>query len=142
MSKFAEHTSVPIDRSRAEVERLIQRYGCSRFGVMNEADGSAMVYFEHQGRQLQIPVKMPPKAKYRVEKEWDQERRRRWRVLVLTLKAMLEAVASKLLTFDQAFLAHIVIPGTSKTLGDTILPKLDALYSGQLALPPAFLSET
>ena len=68
MTKFAEHTSVPIDRSRAEVERLIQRYGCSRFGVMNEADGSAMVYFEHQGRQLQIPVKMPPMAKYRVEK--------------------------------------------------------------------------
>ena len=77
MAKFAERTDVPIDRSRAEVERLIERYGCTRFGVMNEADGSAAVYFEHQGRQLQIPIKMPPKAKYRHVNTRTRHRRRR-----------------------------------------------------------------
>ena len=52
---------------------------------------------------------------------------------------MLEAVESKLLSFDQAFLSHIVIPGTARTLGETIVPKLDALYQG-LSLP-ALLAE-
>jgi len=35
---------------------------------------------------------------------------------------MLEAVETGLVTFEQAFLAHIVIPGTAKTLGNVRQP--------------------
>ena len=47
MRRYAETTKVPVDRSRAEIERVLERYGCSRFGIMNETDGSALLYFEH-----------------------------------------------------------------------------------------------
>ncbi len=153
MTRYAESTSVPVERSRAEIERILSKYGATRFGTMNEADGSATVYFEFKGRQIQLPVPMPPRTdkrfardKYgrvRVETQrerlWEQEQRRRWRVLVITIKAMLEAVDTGLVTFEQAFLAHIVIPGTARTLGEALVPKLDALYSG-LSLP-ALLAE-
>ena len=139
MRRYAEKTSVPIDRSRGEVERVLERYGCSRFGIMNESDGRALLYFEHGGRSFQFAVNVPPKGKFRHESDWEAERRRRWRVMVLTLKANLEAVASGLATFEEIFLAHVVIPGSAKTLGQVLLPKLDALYAGQSL--PALLSE-
>lgn len=139
MRRYAEKTSVPIDRSRVEVERVLERYGCSRFGIMNESDGSALLYFEHGDRSFQFAVKVPLKGKFRYESDWEAERRRRWRVMVLTLKANLEAVASGLVTFEEIFLAHVVIPGSAKTLGQVLLPKLDALYAGQSL--PALLSE-
>ena len=150
MRRFAENTSVPVERSRAEIERTLTRYGATRFGSMSEPE-KATIYFEVHGRQVQIPIPMPtpkdkslPKDKWgyalagtQLDKALDGERRRRWRVLLLTLKATLEAVESGLLTFDQAFLAHLVIPGTAKTIGETIVPKLDALYAGR-SLPALF----
>ena len=152
---YAQHTAVPAERSRAEIEKTLARYGATRFGTMTEPDG-ATIYFEHKGRQIQLRVPMPPRddkqfTKHRGRSTWgrtvsvseagrryDQEYRRRWRVLLITVKAMLEAVDSKVLTFDQAFMAHIVIPGTAKTLGDALLPRLDALASSGLR---ALLSE-
>ena len=143
--RYAENTSVPVERSRAEIERVLTKYGATRFGSMSEPD-KATIYFEVKGRQVQIPIPMPsPTDKaftHDRRSTWrkhpdstrdrllDAERRRRWRVLVITVKAMLEAVDSKLLTFDQAFLAHIVIPGTAQTLGEHLVPRLDSMYSG------------
>jgi hypothetical protein len=146
VSGYARNTSVPVERSRAEIERTLSKYGATRFGTMTEPDG-ATIYFEHKGRQIQLRVPMPPRtdkqftqgrsswrtvANSKRDQRYEQEYRRRWRVLLITVKAMLEAVDSKVLTFDQAFLAHIVIPGTAKTLGDALLPRLDALHASGL----------
>lgn len=136
--RYASTTSVPVERSRAEIERILTKYGASKFGTMSE-ETKVTVFFEAKGRQVQWSVPMPVKSKYRFEKDHGQEGRRRWRVLVITIKAMLEAVESKLLSFDEAFLPHIVVPGTARTLGEVLVPKLDALYSG-LSLP-ALLAE-
>lgn len=144
---YAENTSVPAERSRAEIERTLAKYGATRFGTMTEPDG-ATIYFEVNGRQIQLKVPMPPRddkrfmrshrSSYRSvgnaerDKRYDQEYRRRWRVLLITVKAMLEAVDSKVLTFDQAFLAFVVVPGTAKTIGDALIPRLDAIQAGGL----------
>ena len=143
---YAANTSVPVERSRAEIERTLARYGASRFGTMIEPDG-ASIYFEVQGRKIQLRVPMPPRddaqfTRHRGRSTWarqvgateasrryDQEFRRRWRVLLITVKAMLEAVDSKVLTFDQAFLAHIVT-GTGETIGAVLTPKIDAIAAG------------
>lgn len=131
---YAKNTTVPVERSRAEIERTLTKYGASRFGTMSEPE-RVMVVFEVKGRQVQWTMPMPPKSKYRNETDHEREMRRRWRVLVITVKALLEAVESKLLTFDQAFLPHLVIPGTAKTLGEAIIPRLDQMYeSGFKAL--------
>ena len=131
--KYAANTSVPVERSRAEVERVLTKYGATKFGTMSE-ETKATIFFEVKNRQVQWSIPIPPRAKFRDETDYAREIRRRWRVLLITVKSMLEAVESKLMTFDQAFLPHIVIPGTARTLSEAIVPKLDALYSG-LALP-------
>ena len=132
---YAQGTSVPIDRSRAEIERIIGRYGATKYGTWSEPTRATVQFVVRSGRQVQIPVPMPtvkdaPRGTREPEKWVEAEGRRRWRVLVITLKAMLEAVESRLFTFDQVFLSHMVIPGTARTLGDELIPRLPALYSG------------
>jgi hypothetical protein len=142
LGRYAETTNVPVERSRQEIERVLVKYGAKKFGTMTEPE-QVTIYFEIKGREVALHLPMPhdkdPVWRARGETARERETRRRWRVLVITVKAMLEAVESKLLTFDQAFLAHIVIPGSGRTIGDALVPKLDALYSGQSL--PALLSE-
>lgn len=147
MTRYAEDTTVPVERSRAEIDRTLVRYGAKKFGVWSEP-GRALIQFElKNGREIQIPLPLPEAGKARDENGWamserscEREVRRRWRVLVLTLKALLESVDSKLMTIDQAFLAYVVVPGTARTIGQQIIPKLDELYSG--AWRPQFLLGT
>jgi hypothetical protein len=133
MSRYAQGTTVSIEKSEIEVRRVLQKYGATKFGTMVEPE-QATIFCELKNRRVQIVVPMPTKK----EKAWmyaspakvDAERRRRWRVLLITLKAMLEAVESGLMSFDQAFLAFIEVPGTARTLGDELVPRLNALYAG------------
>lgn len=120
---------MPVDRTKGEIERVLVRYGASHFGTMS-APEKATVYFQVKGRQVQWSIPMPKGATWE-QRKTEAEIRRRWRVLLITVKAMLEAVDSKLMTFDEAFLPHIVMPGTAQTLGEVLVPRIDALYSGQ-----------
>ncbi len=45
--------------------------------------------------------------------EWDQACRQRWRALALLVKAKLEAVESGIVSFEEEFLAHVVLPDGS-----------------------------
>ena len=51
MVKFAENTSVPVEKSRAEIERLITRYGATSTAFMS-APGRAMILFEAKARRV------------------------------------------------------------------------------------------
>jgi hypothetical protein len=145
-ARYAASTSVPVERSEQEIKRTLQRYGATRIGIMSEPK-VATLYFTVKDREIQLKIPIPVAEtlvdghKYR---KWTkpaaaQEERRRWRVMVLTLKAMLEAVESHITTFDEVFLAHVVMPGTGRTIGDLLVPKLNALYSGQSL--PSLLAE-
>ena len=135
---YAERTSVPVERSEAEIKRVLQKYGAEKIGIMSEPT-KATIYFGVKGRDVQLVIPLVKKGDPVIGKKghtWTEngaqaEVRRRWRVMVLTLKAMLEAVDSQITTFDQVFLAHVVIPGTGRTLGDVLVPKLPALYEGK-----------
>jgi hypothetical protein len=52
------------------------------------------------------------------------EMRRRWRSLALAIKAKLEVVASGIATFDEEFMAHLVLPDGT-TVGDRVTTELD-----------------
>lgn len=144
--RYAEGTSVPVERSEAEIKRVLQRYGADKIGIMSETT-KATIYFGVKGRDVQLVIPLvrkgdpiPDKKGYAfTEQGADKEVRRRWRVMVLTLKAMLEAIDSKITTFDEVFLAHVVLPGTGRTIGDALVPKLPELYGG--ASLRALLSE-
>ena len=151
MGRFAEGTSVSVERSRAEIERELTKYGATSFA--SGWDGSkAMIGFELEGRRIRFVLPLPDRQapefwrtpgrrRQRTSDEafkaWEQACRQRWRALALAVKAKLEAVASGISTFEEEFLSRIVIPGDpqGRTVGEWARPALGEAYAGK-PLPP------
>lgn len=145
---FAEKTSVPVDRSRTEIEKLISKFGCTKFATMLD-EHHAVIGFVARGRAVRFMLPLPdPKAEVfrfkldrwgykkmrtpdQAREAFDQECRRLWRALALVIKAKLEAVESGITTFEHEFLAHFLQPN-GMTLGDSLIPKLDQVASGEV----------
>ena len=139
---FAEGTAVSVARSRDELEQLLVRYGATRFGTGWDRE-NAVILCEANGRQLRfvLPIPDPNHRMFEAKSEAQRalsakaEERRRWRALVLVMKAKLEAVASGISTFESEFLANIVVPGGG-TIGEWAIPQLADAYSRGIAMPP------
>lgn len=129
---YAANTSVPIDRSRAELEKMLVKHGAKRF-ASGWDEAHAHVQFDLRDRRVRfhIPMVFPKTTKSKQE----QLTRARWRAVVLVVKAKLEAIDSGVETFEEAFLPHIVVPGENQTVAELLLPNLEAIYKGE-PLPP------
>jgi hypothetical protein len=101
VGKFASNTAVSVENSRAEIEKTVRRYGADSFVAGWEGD-KAMVRFRCQSRYIRFVMTIPA--------ENATEQRRLWRALSLLVKAKLEAVASKIVTFEEEFFANVVMP--------------------------------
>lgn len=143
---YATSTPVPVERSRAEIERLLQRYGASQF-VSGWSGDTAAVGFVIGKLSIRFELPLPPKTADEftktpagrqrhntaaVHRAWEQACRSRWRALLLVIKAKLEAVEVGISTVEQEFLAWTVVPGTGETVYQQIGPKLlKAAETGQ-----------
>lgn len=150
MAKYASQTSVSSERTRAEIETVLARYGATHF-MYGSSPGRAMVAFQAKDRRVKFELPMPdPHARefthvrhanrrYEVERSdtqrvaaWEQACRQRWRALLLVIKAKLEAVDAGITTFEDEFLAHIVLPN-GQTVGAAMLPQIRGAYeTGQM----------
>ena len=140
MARYAENTSVSSERSRAEIEKTLSRYGADGFMYGWDAD-HALVAFRAYGRHVKFHLPMPGRkdrdfthtdtgrvrAASQVEKAYEQAVRQRWRALSLVIKAKLEAVDSGITVFDEEFMAHIVLPD-GQTVGSYMLPQIKNSY--------------
>lgn len=124
--RYAERTTVSSEQSKMEIEKTLARYGADSFMYGYHGD-DAMVAFRMQGRQVKLLLPQPRREDYSTETKFFQERRRRWRALLLVLKAKLESVTSGIETFDEAFLPYIMLPN-GQTVGEHTLPQIDAAY--------------
>jgi hypothetical protein len=115
--KFAEGTVVPVAKTRGEIEALASKYGASEFSS-GWSGHTAMIQFMARGRRVRFVLDLPAsdwgakdQSRHRASRESriEAETRRRWRCLLLAIKAKLEVVESGISTFDEEFLAHIVI---------------------------------
>jgi hypothetical protein len=120
---YAQGTVVTEPESQAEIRNLLTKHGATDCTVGLNASGSGVVKFTMGGRRVRLLLSLPIQSR---------ERPRRWRVLLLLLKAKMEAVDSGLSTFDAEFLSHIVMEnGTS--VGQFMAPKLSEAYlSGRI----------
>jgi len=154
MSMYAATTTVPITRSRAEIEDLLQKHKATQYLTAHDTErGVAIVQFKIQNRIVRFTVKLPrlddyAKLRSRKGSTWsppasdaqkqakaDQDGRQRWRALLLVIKAKLECVENGIATFEEEFLAHIVLPN-DQTVGEAILPRVAQVYEhGGLLLP-------
>jgi len=128
---YAARTQVPEAQSRTEIERTLRKYGADRFMYFSEP-GRAIIIFEAANRRIKFALPLPTDAR-----NVEQVHRQRWRALLLCVKSKLESVESGIESFEQAFLAHVVLPN-GETVGDEIAPRIDKIYQGEmLPLLPA-----
>lgn len=137
---YAEKTSVSTDKSRAEIERTLNRYGADQF-MYGWDQKKALIGFRLADRQIKFVLPMPdksdkefhrtPTGKARAEaaafKEWEQACRQKWRALSLVIKAKLEAVEAGIAIFEDEFMANIVLPNGS-TVSQFMLPQIAEAY--------------
>lgn len=147
MTRFAEATTVSVEKSRAEIETLITRYGATSSAFMN-GPGKAIIAFEAKNRRVMFTLPLPDKLERRFlydgrghrvapQKQlerWEQGCRQRWRALALVIKAKLEAVESGITTFEDEFMAHIVMPD-GQTVGTHLRPRIAAAYESGNMVP-------
>lgn len=123
MGTYAASTDVTSDKSRAEIERTLTRYGATHFGYMSEP-GRALVAFQKDGRQVRFVIPLPDRASRdftltptgrqaspdAASRAYEQAIGQKWRALALVVKAKLEAVESGIAEFDQEFYGYVVLP--------------------------------
>lgn len=142
MAQYAEKTSVPSDRSRAEIEKTLARYGADQF-MYGWGIGEAVIAFRAAGRNVKFVLPMPDRnarefthtptrgnrrTDAQIAEAFEQAVRQRWRALALVIKAKLEAVEAGITVFEDEFLAHIMLPDGS-TVGQWARPQLEIAYS-------------
>lgn len=149
---YAANTDVPQDRSEAEIKRLILRHGAEEYAT-GHGKGRATIGFRMSSRIVRFELPLPklesfavtPRGRRRsigaTEEAFHQETRRCWRALALIIKAKLEAVETGVTTFEQEFLAHIVMPD-GKTVGQHVGATIESAYAAGKVQPllPEFTS--
>lgn len=145
MGKFAVDTDVSSEKSQGEIQRILSRYGATHYGHMTGPD-SATVAFQANNRRLRFTMPMPGRSDLAIdgrghrrtevelrnasEKAW----RQRWRALCLVIKAKLEAVECGVATFEEEFMANIILP-SGQTMAEYALPQIAEAYKTN-KMPP------
>lgn len=137
---YAQGTSVDSAKSRAEIERTLDRYGATQFAYASSAD-KAMVEFIMADRRVRFVLALPDKndREFRLTETgrtrtaesartaYEAATRQKWRALALVVKAKLEAVESGIAEFEAEFAANIVL-SDNRTVYDHIKPSIAENY--------------
>lgn len=141
MTRYAANTEVTSEKSRGEIERTLARYGADQF-FYGWQEAAATIGFRMHERRVQFLLPLPdrtdeaftltPSKKYQrserdQEAAYEQAVRQKWRALALVVKAKLEAVESGITTFEEEFLAHIVLP-SGQRVGAWMIPQVTKAY--------------
>lgn len=129
MTKYAKNTQVSVDRSKGEIERILQRYGAEKF-MQGWDQEKAVIAFTYEGRTIQMKLPLPDKADFTLTpgrrrerspedtlRYWEQACRQSWRALALMIKAKLAGVESGIATIEDEFLAYTLLPN-GETIGE------------------------
>lgn len=145
MAKFAATTSVSVEKSRAEIESTLTKYGATHFAYATEP-GRAVIMFVCRARRIRFIVKLPslmdkafthtPKQGFRRDGNaqhaaWEQACRQKWRALLLSIKAKLEAVDAGIAEFEEEFLSYVVDPVTNETMYESVRNHIADRYLGK-----------
>ena len=119
---YADKTRVPVQRSKNELEALLRRRGAQGFAAAWDQT-SDRIEFLREGIRIRFVL---PRATKRSPTAQEQHDRQRWRALILVIKAKLEAVDSGIAVFEEEFLANIVDERSDRTVGQFLVPRIQA----------------
>jgi hypothetical protein len=135
MTSYAKGTTVDPARTRNEIEHELERRGATAFGY-NRDGRRNVVAFTLDGLQVRMELPMPDPGDFpdykagnnavvSGQKRYDQEVRRRWRALLLVVKAKLVAVDDGITSLEREFLADVVLPGGATVL-EEVRPAIES----------------
>lgn len=149
MTKYAEGTDVSTEKSMLEIQQTLKRYGATSF-MFGEDGAKVKVAFAMGGRHVRLEVLLPPESDFTKDaarrtrtpehrkNAHAADHRQRYRALLLVIKAKLESVESGIETFEQAFMAHIML-ADGQTMTEWVAPQIEQMYvTGKM--PPLLIS--
>jgi hypothetical protein len=136
VSEYAKHTSVPPEKSKAEIEKTLSRYGATSF-ASGWTGTSSTIVFEAKGRRVRFVLPLPSKKDFYSDEKYNQAIRQKWRCMALAIKAKLEVVESGIATFEEEFMSHIVLPNGA-TVGQWMGPQIEQTYKSG-SMPPLLI---
>lgn len=135
---YASETTVPVPRTKADIEKLLNDHGAHQ--VMTYSDkNKAMIQFGMNDRVVRFGLEIPAESEYartgkrQIRKQdarrraYEQGCRSRWRSLLLGIKAKLDAIEIGIMTFEEEFLPYIVLPD-NRTVGEFMIPQIEQAY--------------
>lgn len=146
---YAAETEVSPEKSRMEIERTLARYGASEF-IYGARPDQTLIQFRYAKRVIRfnLPLKgwqsfkTSPAGRHRkdaaAQEAWAQDVRCRFRALALVLKAKLEAVSSGITTFEEEFLAHVLLPNGQTVYEETRARIATAYETGKVPMMLGF----
>ncbi len=117
--RYAEDTKVSVGQSQGEIRNMLKRFKIDKIGIFEDPVSGAVLMFEFKNRAYRITVPVDLKAK-----NLGQEERRGWRLMVLLIKAKLQAVSEGVTSIDREFFSDTVLP-SGKTLFEEAQPQID-----------------
>lgn len=147
---YAKGTEVSVQGSVDEIRKTVRRFGADRFQLL-EADDMAAIGFTAQERHVRFRMALPDRKDKRftqarinqhggtqlraheaAEKLWLQACAEKWRALAAVVKAKLVAVEAGISTFEEEFLAHVVMPSGRTLYEEVREPIKQAYLSGEV----------
>lgn len=142
MSRAYSGTDVSAVRSQEHIRALLRK--CSAEGMQfHESFNERVVRvtfgirIEEHPYVVSIQARIPEAERYQkrgrgmceisegaFQAAQERNERSSWRALFFAIKSRLESVDYGIETFEQAFLAHIVVGKNGKTIGDSLIPQL------------------
>jgi len=121
-----------------EIERILARYGAAEF-IYGAKPDQAIFQFRSASRIIRFILPFKGWKDFKVSERgrsrndsaaqhaWDIDVKQRFRALALVLKAKLEAVEAGITTFEEEFLAHVLLPN-GKTVGEETRHNISTAY--------------
>jgi hypothetical protein len=157
--EYGTGTKRTVAETRQQIEDLLARYGCDRFGFVSDAaTNKTTVQFRCQARTIRFVLELPDMQRLAelparrgkptpelVKKRHDKALRGRWRALYAAIKAKLVLVQYRIESFEEAFIGETVDEESGLTVNELIqqrrvLPQIAATPAAGSAaefLPPA-----
>lgn len=122
--RYAAETEVAVSKSKRQIEDLLVARKVEQYHTGWD-DARDIIEFGWKGKQIRFVLKRPD-PKRLSSSMLEQADRQRWRALYLVVRAKIEAVEAGLAIFEEEFLAFIVVPGSNQTIGEIMVPRLNA----------------
>lgn len=140
MPTYAADTKVNVDRTLSEIERTVDRWGASEFAY-GRSGTRGMIGFTMNERTIRFVVPLPDeqsadftrtdtgrqRTASAARAAYEQSVKSRWRALAVVIKAKLVAVEEGIVTFEEEFGMHMVMPD-GRTFAEHATPAIERAY--------------